>query len=114
MDMNNKGIEIIHSSKDCTFYCELEGFRCSAEYELVDDKTIDLYRTFVDPALRGKGIADELLRCVVDYAKENEMKIKPSCSYAVTFFRRNSEYKWILSDETDLNTEGSCRLPGAS
>jgi predicted GNAT family acetyltransferase len=114
MDLNNNDIEIIHSSRDCKFYCEFEGARCSAEYELVDERTIDLYRTFVDPSLRGKGVADELLRHVVDYAKKNEMKIKPSCSYAVKFFRRNSEYKEMLSDETDLNTEGSCRLPGAS
>lgn len=48
--------------------------------------------TFVDPSLRGQGIAKNLLDRTAEYARENQYRIEPVCSYVVTAFERSNEY----------------------
>ena len=52
--------------------------------------------TIVDPSLRGKGIAGELIKKVVEMAREENLKIVPVCSYAVAKMTRTDEYKDVL------------------
>lgn len=52
--------------------------------------------TFVDPELRGQSIANKLLDKVVEMARAENLKIVPSCSYAVAKLTRTDEYKDIL------------------
>lgn len=107
-------IDIIHDKDSGRFFCLVDGKECSAEYDMPDEKTMDIYRTFVDASLRGKGIAEKLMRTVLDHAKKHDLKIKPSCSYTAGYFRRYPELSDLLLPDTDLMNEGSCRLPGAS
>lgn len=48
--------------------------------------------TFVSPDLRGQGVAKKLLDRAAGYAREQEFKIEPICSYVVTAFDRYEEY----------------------
>ena len=48
--------------------------------------------TFVSPDLRGQGVAKKLLDRAAEYARENELKMEPVCSYVVTAFERYDEY----------------------
>ena len=61
-----------------------------------EDKIIVIDHTFVSVELRGKSIAGRLLNEVINFAKENDLKIIPVCSYAVKKMTRNDEYKDIL------------------
>lgn len=56
--------------------------------------TID--HTFVHPSLRGQGIALGLVEEVVRYARENNLKIIPLCSYAVKVLNSDEKYQDIL------------------
>lgn len=47
---------------------------------------IDLYHTFTPEELRGKGLADQLVRFAFDYAKKHNLKIKPTCPYITDVF----------------------------
>lgn len=60
------------------------------------ESTIVINHTFVDPVLRGKSIAGKLLAKVVEMAREEDLKIVPTCSYAVAKLTRTDEYKDIL------------------
>lgn len=51
--------------------------------------------TFVSPELRGQGIAKKLLDRAAQYAREQEFKMEPICSYVVTAFERYDEYNDI-------------------
>ncbi len=53
--------------------------------------------TFVDPSLRGQGIAGKLMAKVIDMARDEGKKIVPVCSYAVTYFRRHNEAHDVLN-----------------
>lgn len=61
------------------------------------DKNIVLEHTEVDPNFQGKGIGKKLIKEAVDYARENDLKIIPECSYAKKILERSSEYDDVLA-----------------
>lgn len=57
--------------------------------------TID--HTFVDPSLRGQGVAAELVKLAADRILEEGNKIAATCVYAVAWFQRHPEYPLVNS-----------------
>lgn len=51
--------------------------------------------TFVDPKLRGQGIAKKLVDKLADFARQNNKKIHPTCPYVVELFEKSTEYNDI-------------------
>lgn len=56
--------------------------------------TID--HTFVDPSLRGQGVAGKLMEAAVAYFRSANIKAKPTCSYAVKWFEEHPECADVL------------------
>lgn len=65
------------------------------EFPETDSGIITITHTIVDPSLQGRGIARELVARVIEYAKENGLKIKATCSYAVKYFEKNPNDLYI-------------------
>jgi predicted GNAT family acetyltransferase len=58
---------------------------------------ISINHTEVSSELKGQGIAAKLTEKVIDLAKENEYKIHPVCSYAVSYFEKHeTEYSDLI------------------
>lgn len=55
------------------------------EYTLLDNDVIDFRRTYVPFALRGKGLAEELVQEGLAWAREQGYSITASCSYVQKF-----------------------------
>ena len=55
---------------------------------------IDHTRVF--DGFEGKGIARQMVLAAADFARANNRKISPVCSYAQAFLTRTDEYKDIL------------------
>lgn len=53
---------------------------------------------FVSPELRGQGLAQRLVAHLVDYARQNDLKIKPTCPYAVKSFAEHPEYADVAAE----------------
>ena len=47
-------------------------------------------------ALRGKGAAGRLMEGIVAIARENHYKIRPTCSYAIAWFKRHPSQRDIV------------------
>lgn len=60
-----------------------------------DENTISVDTTFVDPKLRGQGVAGKLTQKVAELAIEEGYKVIPVCSYAVKFFE-DDKYKDLV------------------
>ncbi|WP_458122361.1 GNAT family N-acetyltransferase [Paenibacillus sp. Z6-24] len=58
-----------------------------------ESDTWTLNHTYVNPEYRGGSIARGLLDQVVQAARAENKKILPTCSYALTQFKRNSQYE---------------------
>ncbi|AKG36336.1 GNAT family N-acetyltransferase [Paenibacillus durus] len=53
--------------------------------------------TLVDNAYRGQGLGDKLFIAMVEYARENGIKIIPLCPFAKGRFEHYSEYVDVLN-----------------
>lgn len=78
-------------------------------FEYEKDK-INIDHVYVNPILRGKGVAGEAMEVVVDYLRKNNLKATATCSYANTWFKKNMEtYKDVISE--DINNETvACKI----
>lgn len=61
-----------------------------------DGNELTITHTIVNPLFRGQGIAKILMEKVINEAKEKGLKIIPVCSYAISYFEKNTEYKGLL------------------
>lgn len=57
-----------------------------ADYHL-DGTTLVVPHVETDPAMRGQGMADRLMRGMLDDLRARERTIRPLCSYAAGFVR---------------------------
>ncbi|MFW5841838.1 MAG: GNAT family N-acetyltransferase [Bacillota bacterium] len=48
--------------------------------------------TFVDPKMRGQNVARILLDKLAAYARKNDLKIHPTCSYVARIFEKEDSY----------------------
>ena len=48
-------------------------------------------------ALRGKGTAARLMHGIAEMAREEGLKLAPTCSYAVAWFRRHPQWSDVLA-----------------
>lgn len=62
----------------------------------VSEGVVNLDHTFVDPSLRGQGVAGKLMEAAVAYFRSHDLKVKPTCSYAVKWFSEHGEYEDVL------------------
>lgn len=82
---------------------ELGNVVAEVVFPLDKDGVVNINRTFVDATLRGGGVAAKLLNLAYDHIKAQGLKARPTCSYAVSFFKRNEEKQDILADQ-DLDS----------
>ncbi len=88
----------------------MENGRQVAELDFeVKNNILNAYHTGVRPELEGQGIAGKLFDEMVKYARENNYKVIPSCSYILAKFRRNPDgFSDIWHRETDEPTGEAC------
>lgn len=87
--MNNTVVNIVHDTSAHYFKVEIDNHCAYLVYANIDDKTIDLYRTFVPDSMRGMGIAAKLTQSALDYAEQQDFKVIPTCSYVEKYMQKN-------------------------
>lgn len=92
--MPNTGFENPHiqQSKD-RFYIGEDPSSVHAQliFEEKDEHTLIAVSTQVDETLQGQGVAGRLLEALVQYARQNNKKIVPQCSYVAKKFKENPD-----------------------
>lgn len=66
-------------------------------YKAQDETTIIADHTYVSEELRGQGIAGKLFDELIAFAREENKKIIPECSYVKVKMERTTEYDDVLS-----------------
>lgn len=74
----------------------LENCKAEITYVIHDEDTIIIDHTFVSAELRGQNVAKQLIKKVVDFARQKNKKIIPQCSFAKKEFIENKEYDDVL------------------
>lgn len=84
-------IHVEHDAQAQCFSAVVEGYKAILEYRTVDAQSIDMHHTFVPNELRGKGVAGVLAKQALAYAKEQGLRVIPSCSYIAVYLRRHPQ-----------------------
>jgi len=80
--MNEATIE--HQAAQQRFVLTQDNATALLEYQL-DGLTINFYHTFVPPEFRGKGLAEQLVRHALNWARTENYQLTASCSYVQRF-----------------------------
>ena len=78
--------QIQHQTEQQRFVLQLDGAEAVLNYALNGNR-IDFDHTFVPPAFRGKGLAEQLVRHGLAWAKSQQYQLYASCSYVQKFLR---------------------------
>ncbi|WP_166171676.1 GNAT family N-acetyltransferase [Acinetobacter sp. SA01] len=62
-----------------------------------NENTIVADHTWVDDCLRGQGVARKLLDVLVEFAREKQLKIIPTCSYVEVMFKRDQSFADVVA-----------------
>jgi predicted GNAT family acetyltransferase len=90
-------ITVRHNLAASRYEAEVEDHLAVAEYVREGDR-ITFTHTLVPPELRGRGVAEKLVRTALDEARQQGWRVVPQCSYVAVFVRRNPEFQSLMAD----------------
>jgi hypothetical protein len=61
-----------------------------------DQTRTDINHVYVDPSLRGQGIASHLMELAYLHLKKKDRRIVAKCPYAIDWFKKHPEYQDIV------------------
>jgi len=70
-------------------------------YAKIAARTLDITHTFVPPVLRGRGVADALVRAALAHARQRHLEIVPTCPYVERWFERNAQERDVITTRSD-------------
>ena len=83
---NEKTFEVLYEGKKAGFM----------EYNQVKDGILEITHTEVSEDYGGQGLGKELVNAAVEFAQNNDLKIRSLCSYAKKIIERSPEHKELL------------------
>ena len=83
--------EILHEVPEQRFVTQAEGHAARVDY-IEDEGRLTITHTIVPSEIGGRGIAGELVRAALAYARDAGLKVDPQCSYADAWMRRHPEF----------------------
>lgn len=95
IDQPASPVVVRHNPAEHRFEAQVDGHLAVAEYER-DGPRLIITHTFVPPELRGRGIAEKLVRPALEYARIERLTVVPACSYVAVFIQRHPEYQALL------------------
>ena len=66
-------------------------------FSIVDNSLLTIRHIYVDSKFRGQGISSKLLITLVNYAQENNFKIRSMCGYSSSWLAKHEEYSHLLA-----------------
>jgi uncharacterized protein len=89
-------ISVLNNIAENRFEATVDGLLCVAEYVIKEDRMIFTH-TFVPAELRGRGVAEKLVRAALAEARAKHLKVIPACSYVARFIDHHKEYGDLLA-----------------
>ena len=88
--------EVRDNTAQSRFELDVEGGLAFANYRLTPQAVI-ITHTETPPALRGRGIASELVKGALELIRADKRKVVAGCSFVADYLHRHPEY-------TDIST----------
>jgi len=94
---NNQNLPVSHkeTARRGRFHI---GVGAELTYTRPAEAVMKVNHTLVDKEHRGKGLAPQLYRAMVQFARENQRKVIPICPFVITMFEQNPQDADVLKD----------------
>lgn len=89
-------VQVTHNAAAHRYEAVVDGHLSICEYEQADGRMVFTH-TVVPPELRGRGIAEKLVRAALADARAAGSKVIPACSYVAKFIERHKEFADLLA-----------------
>ena len=90
------GIAFSHDAQDRLFVAEMEGHQATVAYREAEDGVLDFVSTYVPHVLRNRHVGTQVVRYALGWARDNQLKVIPSCWFVGSVVERYPEYRAIL------------------
>jgi predicted GNAT family acetyltransferase len=94
--MTDSALQVRHNPPANRYEVLVDGYLSVCEYELEGGRMIFTH-TLVPAELRGRGIAEKLVRAALTEARTAGRKVVPACSYVAKFIERHAEYQDLVA-----------------
>jgi hypothetical protein len=89
-------IDVRFEEKAKRFTVRLDGKIAYLTFKRDDENQVVFDHTYVPEEYREQGIAGKLVEAGMDWAKQEELKVVPKCSYVEWWVGQNPEYNEII------------------
>jgi predicted GNAT family acetyltransferase len=94
MNTSTGEIEVRHNVAAKRFETEVDSHLAVIDY-FRREREIVMTHTYVPAELRGRGIAEKLLRAALEQVRADGLRVVPACSYVEAFFEKHPEYQTL-------------------
>jgi uncharacterized protein len=98
MDFDSNSLVIKHDEAENRFEIELGNELAVLTYRRYPDRMV-INHTRVPQAFGRRGIAARLTRASLEYARTENLRVVPACSYAAHFIRKHPEFQDLLTPD---------------
>lgn len=89
-------VEVLHEPARRRFVARSGASESQLIYAPGGGGSVDFRSTYVDPAVRGRGVGEELVRAALEWAEREGLTVIPTCWFVETVVRRHPEYRPLL------------------
>jgi hypothetical protein len=82
----------------------------NATFPWIKEGVVVVDHTYVDPSLRGQGVASNLMHEVCAFAKKKSYKMVATCPYAVVWFKKHQEFNDLIDLKTQSELAPECQI----
>ncbi|KTD69844.1 glutaredoxin [Legionella santicrucis] len=94
-------LNIRHDKKNQKFYVKKNNEESNLKYKKLDEQTLDYYATYVPENLRNQGIADNITDYALQYAKDENYQVFPSCPYVKSYIEKHPKYQSLVKEKSE-------------
>jgi predicted GNAT family acetyltransferase len=87
-------LDVQHDPRAHKFYAVVDGHEAKIEYAEAGAgarRVLDLRHTFVDPALRGRGVGEALVARTLEMARQEGSRVIPTCPFIKGYLAAHPE-----------------------
>ena len=97
METKASAIEVTHNRAEQRFEATVDGYLSVADYNVRGGAMV-MTHTYTPQEVRGRGIAEKLVRAALEYARAEQLKVVPACSYVAAFIQRHAEFQPLVAE----------------
>ena len=94
-NIDKKHLDIVHDEQAKRFETSINGHTGYISYQERDGKLI-YDHTIVPQELGGRGVGSCLVKHALDYARGQDKKVVPQCSFVASYISKHPEYQDLV------------------